>query len=90
MSTADLVIVCLSVAGCYAMYLFSVHEQSRALKLALDTNEDVVAEAAKIRDSNALLVAEAGKHKETVIKTLLEHNERLHVLEDWKRKVVMR
>lgn len=34
-------IVCLSVLGCYAMYLRSVHEQVRAVKLALTCVDDV-------------------------------------------------
>jgi hypothetical protein len=90
MSTLDLLVVCLSVLGCYAMYLFSVHEQSKALRLALDTNEDVVAEAAKSAAVATGAAAEAATHRAAIAAILEAHSVRIGNAEMKLNKLVMR
>ncbi len=86
----ELATVCVTVLCAYALHLYAIHEQGKALKLAHDTADDLVDEAAKIAARCEDAAVTAGKHKDTTNIVLLEHNTRLHAAELKLSKLVMR
>ena len=99
------IVICVTVAACFAMSLYAAHENTRALKIACELSEHLRDEAADIvrryerelasmiKDAEteaARFAREAEKHAEDTKKVLLEHNERLMHIEHWKAKQGMR
>lgn len=80
---AEVVVIAITVLGCFAMQLYAAREQSKAVRVALEA-------ASASEAACKQLVEAAERHEALTKKVLLEHNERLMNVEFWKSKQAMR